>query len=394
MSDKPTLLYASPFPPMKSGISDYSVELVRALSGQFEITLYTDDYDINDDSVSEYPAVKNSVDNVDFDSYDYIIYNIGNNLEFHSYIYEAAIKHPGMIILHDLMIYYLFVGLYTQKKEIYSKVYSSLGMEDYLKIKHAVKSNGRSLREQKQLSSEISFNKELLSSGNKIMVHSEYSKNKILETGLIAENKVRKIEMVNFANNENYSLIDKDSLFEKFNIPKDAIVVASLGFIVWTKMNKEVCRAVKEIASYSDKKICYVMVGDGNYADDELKPDVVIKTGYTNIDEFNSFINYSDIIVSLRGTTMGETSGAIVRILQSGKCCITNNIGWFAELPDDCVVKIDLSDVEGNLKSAISDLIENPEKKKTFEKNAKEYIERDYAPDLVAEKIKDFLIEG
>ena len=45
---KPSLLYASPFPPQRSGISECSAALVRALSGFFRVTLYTDNYEIDD----------------------------------------------------------------------------------------------------------------------------------------------------------------------------------------------------------------------------------------------------------------------------------------------------------------------------------------------------------
>ena len=47
------------------------------------------------------------ITNADYDKYDYLVYNVGNNPDFHSYIYEAALAHPGMIILHDYMLYYL-----------------------------------------------------------------------------------------------------------------------------------------------------------------------------------------------------------------------------------------------------------------------------------------------
>ena len=45
--ERPSLLYASPFPPMKSGISDYSEELIQDLARKFDITLFTDDYNIS-----------------------------------------------------------------------------------------------------------------------------------------------------------------------------------------------------------------------------------------------------------------------------------------------------------------------------------------------------------
>lgn len=387
MANKPTLLYASPFPPKKSGISDYSTELVKALSSIFDITLYIDNYEITDDSLSEFPVVRHWVDFVDYDSYDYRIYNIGNQPDFHAYIYDAAINHPGMIIMHDFMLYFLFVGYYQKRNELYSKVYDTAGVDGFLKIKHAVKKNGTNLLEQKNMASALALNEELLKSGNKIMVHSEYSRKKILETGLVNEKDIKKINHLSLmSDDEEY--IEKKELFAKYNVPEDAVIVASFGYIAETKLNREVCEAVKKI---DKEKICYVMVGDGEYVDDELKEGLIIKTGYTELDEFNSFIKHSDIIVNLRNPSMGETSGAMIRILQMGKACITNDGGWFSELPDDCVVKIDINDTVGNLEKTITELIADTDRKQRIEENAKDYIKREYSPQIIAKQISDFI---
>ena len=390
MGNKPKLLYASPFPPLKSGISDYSVALVKALEKEFDITLYTDNYEVTDEALKDYPKLKYWVDDIDFDSFDYRIYNIGNQPGFHSYIYDAAITHPGMIIMHDFMLYFLFVGYYLKKDDLYSQTYHKEGLESFLEIKRAVKSHGTDLLEQKEMASTLALNRELISAGNKIMVHSEYSRNKILETGLIKEEDIRKINHLSLMS-EDETFLEKERLFAKYNIPTDAFIVASFGYIAETKLNREVCEAVKKLAASGVGKICYVMAGDGEYVDDELQRDVVIKTGYTNLDDFNSFIKHSDIIVNLRNPSMGETSGAMIRILQTGKVCITNSGGWFSELPDDCVVKIGLDNVVDNLTETIKDFIEHPEKKTEMEKNATDYIKREYSPEVIVEKIKEFI---
>ena len=70
MGNKPKLLYASPFPPLKSGISDYSVALVKALEKEFDITLYTDNYEVTDEALKDFPKLKYWVDDIDFDSFD------------------------------------------------------------------------------------------------------------------------------------------------------------------------------------------------------------------------------------------------------------------------------------------------------------------------------------
>ena len=95
MGNKPKLLYASPFPPLKSGISDYSVALVKALEKEFDITLYTDNYEVTDEALKDIPKLKYWVDDIDFDSFDYRIYNIGNQPGFQAVSAERVSAAEG-----------------------------------------------------------------------------------------------------------------------------------------------------------------------------------------------------------------------------------------------------------------------------------------------------------
>jgi len=391
MNNKPTMLYASPLPPQKSGISDYSVALIKALSKVYDITLYTGNYVLDEPSLAEYPVLRHGYDDIDFDLFDYRVYNIGNHPGFHGFIYEAAIKHPGMVILHDFMLYYLFVGYYQKQNELYSKLYSANDINSFLEVKRAVKKNGSDLLNQSELTFKLSLNKELLSSGNKIMVHSEYARNRVLATGFIEEDKVRKINLLAHVDTSSDSFISREELYTKYNIPADAFVISSLGYIAPTKLNREICEAVKSISNYSSKKLCYVMAGGGDYADDELELGRIIKTGYTDEKEFNSFIKHSDLIVNLRYPSVGETSGAMIRILQLGKACITNNVGWFAEIPDECAVKLGTDNIRADLEKSINELSEDEEKRHILGKNAALYIKKEFAPETVVKKIREFI---
>ena len=391
MNNNPTMLYASPLPPQKSGISDYSVALIKALSKVYDITLYTGNYILDEPSLADYPVLRHGYDDIDFNSFDYRIYNIGNHPGFHGFIYEAAIKHPGMVILHDYMLYFLFTGYYQKQNDLYSKLYSANDINSFLTVKRAVKKNGPDLLNQTELTFSLSLNKELLSSGNKIMVHSEYARNKVLSTGFIAEDKVRKINLLAHIDTSSDYYISKEELYSKYNIPTDAFVISSLGYIAPTKLNREICEAVKNISNDSSKKLCYVMAGDGDYVDDELESGRIIKTGYADEKEFNSFIKYSDLIVNLRYPSVGETSGAMIRILQLGKACIINNIGWFAEIPDECAVKIGTDNLKADIESSIKELSEDEKKRQSLGENAALYIEKEFAPEIIVEKIREFI---
>lgn len=385
---KPTMLYASPFPPMPSGISDYSVVLVKALSEDYDITLYIDDYAISEPSMLGYPVIRHGKDAVDFDRFDYRIYNMGNSAEFHSYIYEAALSHPGLVILHDFSLYHFFRGYYDERRQMYSRLYQWGGNDCLRMIKEAIK-NGSMNKNEGEFSRRFPLNSELLGSDNLFMVHSEYARNCVLKTGLKAPDAVRKINMIAQTGDE--KVLDKEKLYRKFGIPDDAIVLAAFGSILEKKLNRETIHAVNALSGGTDRKLCYVMVGGGSYADDLLEEGRIIKTGYTDLDEFNSMIEYANIILNLRNPSHGETSASMLRIMEKGKPCITNNGGWFSEIPDECACKIELDDIKGNIEKAIIELADSEERRKEMGEAAKRYVADNCSAKVIRKHISRFL---
>ena len=89
----------------------------------FDITLLIDNYKLAQKELYNNFNVKIfGQDKINFRDYKYKIYNIGNNPYFHSNIYNCAINFPGVVILHDFILYYLLVGYYQDKEILYSKI--------------------------------------------------------------------------------------------------------------------------------------------------------------------------------------------------------------------------------------------------------------------------------
>lgn len=386
---KEKLLYVSPFPPQKSGISDYSEVLVNALKVYFDITLLVENYKLSNSSFyCNFEIITYKKQKVNFDEYKYIIYNIGNNPEYHSYIYELCLEHPGLVIQHDFVLYYLIIGYYESKGKLYSKLYEIGGSEAIRIVKQALNRDHKNLLEHKDIAPLLPLNRELIESGNKIMVHSHYTEEKI--KALISDSsKVRKINHIKLGC-ESAEIIDRNILFSRFHIPSDALIIASFGYISKTKLNHLVCEAVRNICERIDKKICYIMVGEGDYVDSYVDNKIIFKTGYVELDEFNSFLKYSDIVANLRYPSMGETSGALIRIMECGKPCIIVADAWFAELPKDCLVSLEKDELH-NLEREIRKLIIDEGYRKELGERASSYIEKYYSPKIICDEIIDFL---
>ena len=382
------LLYASPFKPLRSGISDYSEVLIYGLRDFFDMTLLIDDYKLENRKLYEdFCVLVYKKNKTNLSSYDYIIYNVGNNPHYHSYIYECALKWPGMIILHDFVLYYLTIGFYRNKDTFYSKVYEMEGAKGINLLKKSIK-EGKDLLECKELAPLLPLNKELINSDNLIMAHSFYTSNEIARI-IDKKERLREINHVGFID-DHFDPIAKNLLMGKYRIPEHCMLMSSFGSVADTKLNHIICEIVDEINSSYDRKISYVMVGDGNYVDHKLN-DYIIKTGYIDLLEFNSFIFHSDLTINLRYPSMGETSGSLMRILGLGKPCLVSNDAWFAELPDDLVMKINIDRLRDDLMEMIICLRDKPGKLLDISARAINYINANHSPKKISKDIYDFL---
>lgn len=92
--------YLSPMPPAGTGVAAYSAAVVQDLRRiGFE---HRHRLDVPSPREAYSTAVRRS---------DMALYHVGNNLRFHGEIYDLAIRHPGLVVLHDLALDDLAKGL-------------------------------------------------------------------------------------------------------------------------------------------------------------------------------------------------------------------------------------------------------------------------------------------
>src|SRR4030095_11866340 len=91
--------FYSPLPPMRSGIADYSAELLPALAAHCEIELIVDEGFKPDLGAAggfpvhghrELPGL------LARGRFDAVLYQLGNNRDYHAGIYRALLDHPGV----------------------------------------------------------------------------------------------------------------------------------------------------------------------------------------------------------------------------------------------------------------------------------------------------------
>jgi glycosyltransferase involved in cell wall biosynthesis len=334
---KPTLLYASPFPPLESGIADHSAALVRGLAEYFDVTLYTDDYDISDVELRTHFRVRrHGVDQIQWDAYDHRLYHIGNNPWYHGNIYQTCLQHPDTVVLHETVLYFLVVGVYQNRAEFYRQLFEIGGPEAIATVKSALKEGKVPL--QCSRPEDAPLNRELLCSGNRFIVHSAYARDIIESTAYGTPVRTIPLARERLAKPLDF---DRSKFLESVELPPKATIITSLGFVAPTKMNDAVCRAVCRYNESHVEKLYYVMAGAGEFVAQYLNEYIRV-TGYLSQHEFEAYLHATDLVLNLRYPTMGETSLALLDAMWAEKPCIVSDLGWFAELPDDVVLKLDV----------------------------------------------------
>lgn len=391
------MAYFSPFPPQKSGISNYSELLLPFLSHYSNIDIWVSIPKPDIDLIDKYPFyyyVNNRSLLKKLDEYDIILYNIGNNPEFHSEIYNTMLQYPGYLILHDYVIFFLVVGYYlnyrNNREELIKEFYLNYGIEGISAIKKILRSTLPPL--QYPHPEKYPLLRGVIKNALGIIVHSESTRQKIIDLGYEPSRIVKINHLIEYEIQISHSNDQLNEIKRHYGLKEDDIVIASFGYIAPTKRNEQVIRVMKEILPNNSLKIKYIMVGEGNYVDG-LLDESTIKTGFVSKEIFKLLLEISDIIVNLRYPSMGECSGTLIQAMTAGKPCIVSDDAWFSELPDDSVLKIPIDSRReySELKKAIISLVNDKQLRMQLGQKAQNYVVRYHNPEKIAENMWEFL---
>ncbi|MGI8809107.1 MAG: glycosyltransferase [Acidimicrobiales bacterium] len=102
---RPRLAVWTPLPPQQTGVADYSVELLQQLRTKCDVEVFVDEGYLpplellRRFRILDFTAFDRRNAQAPFDA---VLYQMGGSL-FHHYMYEPLQRHPGIVMLHDLL---------------------------------------------------------------------------------------------------------------------------------------------------------------------------------------------------------------------------------------------------------------------------------------------------
>ncbi len=385
------IAYFSPLPPKKTGIATYSHHLSRALAEQCELDFF-------DVGPAEAPVPGAPIHDygerpellLELGRYDAILYHLGNNPHFHLDIYRALLFKPGIVVLHDAILYFLIAGLERGgmlREFLYN--YGVSRIAEFFRIEQESPC-GDVLRYGEP--ARYPLVKRVLERANGIVVHSETTAALVRSAGysgvleviphLIYPSMLAPVEPA-----------DAQATRAELGIRDGEVLIGCFGFIGPPKRLPVVFQALAAIAGQLDYKL--LIVGEG----DDIAPlitqhglgDRVILQGFVEDARFQRLLKATDILVNLRYPSMGEASGPLSQAMAGGVPAIVSDHAWFAELPGDTVCKVGIGPSESaDLARALLDLGHHADRRAAMAAAARAYTLRHCAPEVVARRYLDF----
>jgi glycosyltransferase involved in cell wall biosynthesis len=183
----------------------------------------------------------------------------------------------------------------------------------------------------------------------------------------------------------------------ELNLPAEALLIAAVGQVTAAKQLPLALRAFRRLLDFVPEAR-FLIAG-------EVLPEVdldaaigalglgerVIRLDYVESpDAFADWAATADIVLNLRYPTLGETSGAALRVMAAGRPLVVFDHGWYGELPDEAAVKVPPLD-EAALPAALLALAGDPARRAALGAAAAAYVAERCAPAAVADAYLAFM---
>jgi glycosyltransferase involved in cell wall biosynthesis len=379
-----TLHWASPLPPAKSGVADYTAILVPHLAQHARLTLWTDQTEW-DRRLEQWAAIRRFEVSRGLpeelkaaaDSEMAPVVNLGNS-PLHYGIWKLSRLVPNLAILHDVSLQHFFPHAFRdveKNQDAYvtamRESYGDRGSEAAVKFL-------RGLTPVDEISLGFPLAAYACANSHAAIVHSEFSRKWITRDGFAPALRLP------------FPYPSRRAAVQRKGDPPYRIVLCG-----YFGSNRRLDKFLKAFASFPRRAEfrvdIYGTVWDPAYIGQLIAEgglaDLVTLHGYRPLDELDELLSGAHLAVNLRYPTMGEASMSQLQIWDSGIPAMVTPVGWYGEQPADTVLAVRPAHEEEDIHQHLHRFLQDPNEVLERGRQGKALLTRQHDPADYAERI-------
>ncbi len=326
----PPIDWLSPLPPAASGIADYSAELLAAMPAGRDLRVFGPPgsprgrWPFPTEAYGRYrPGGRLAV------------YQVGNHPAFHAEIYDLALRHPGVVMLHE----------YRIRDLVRERALALGGPRAWLEeLRYALGEAGPALARGEYVGGSFTppLFERLVDRSRGVVVHSEHARRRVL-----ASRPSARVWTVphHFSAGAPPAPGGGRGALGLPDVDSETFLVGVFGHVTRFKKVRQAVDAFAELRAGVPRARLVIVgtVADNDPGLARLLADLpagVHVTGRVPFERLQALMAAVDAAINLRLETAGETSGTCIRLLGLGRPTIVTDAGWFSEIPDDACLKV------------------------------------------------------
>jgi glycosyltransferase involved in cell wall biosynthesis len=389
----------SPLPPERSGISDYSYELLGALPKVSEVVAIAR-------RTSEVQVPQGiSVAGPDFTGRpgDVRVYHMGNHVGVHSWIYREALATPGVVVLHDTSLLDFHQGLFgghtapgfsEEVRYAHGPIWGDPSDPALINGWPAIEVDGVKVLDARALTLE----RRLVEASRGVIVHDPFTANllqerypdvpvRVVPSGAPVREDTHRTEIRARLGWRDEHVVF--GIFGGFNRIK-RMMVAVLAFAEvrrrWPQARLLICGHADFPDVLAEVRETIGQLGLADSVHIALSPAM---------SEFEDLITATDTVLNLRWPSAGETSAVMMRAFGAGRPVITTDLPQNRHLdPAFCwLVPADPADEARELITMLERIVAWPEEARDAGRQAREFVRKHASWFVVASAYQEVLEE-
>lgn len=381
----------SPLPPAKTGIANYTLRVLPALSELVEVVLWTTQTDWSQE-IEQYGTVRHyCIDSMPWKEVhqaDLNLYHMGNNFLYHSQIWQVTQCCTGLVILHDSRLQHFFATFYESqgKRQSYlaqmKRYYGQQGeqtLHDFWKGIISIDS----MAEHYPLTSLALQNSVGVITHNR-QVYQQLQQEYSQLTGYIPLAYSQKLQLLNQEKHKGSPP------------PYQLIIFGHIG------TNRRIESVLDALATFAEKESfkldIYGELWDETYIKQyisrlNLEQQVTIR-GFVSEEELEIALAQADLAINLRYPSMGEASISQLQIWSHALPSLVTQTNWYADIPQDTVVFVrpdhEIEDIHRNLENFLN----KPELYREMGRKGQKYLEYNHHPQVYVQSLLDIVTQA
>ncbi|MBE9210927.1 glycosyltransferase [Nostoc sp. LEGE 06077] len=374
----------SPIPPAPTGIADYTARLMKDLSEFVEVTIWTEQ-EVYEPEITRYVVVRT----YDFSCFpwselheaDLNIYNIGNNADFHTNIWQVSQQFPGLVVLHDAKLHHLFGAIYRDKWNE-PKIYIQLMSYYYGEIgKKLAESFWNGQISTEWMSENFPLTELAIAGSLGVIVHNPEVEHNLQQKSQIP---VHYLPLC-----YNFTYLPGSVAPRTLEPPYKLITFGHLS------LNRRIDQVLKALQTLPQRQDfhwdIYGTVWDKKYLQKQIctlgLQNQVSVHGFVPNNVLHEALSQAHLAINLRYPSMGEASLSQLWIWYHALPSLVTDISWYHYLPSDTVAKVRLECEVQDIQTYLQNFHANPDAFTEMGLRGKALLEKQHLPSAYAKQL-------